>query len=171
MAHHDVLMTVRRLQERLSTLDGVVVRILECSLNCTAKHTEMPILINGHPRMRHDCVDGELSRRLRPASLLRWDAPAAIFNAGRCAHPSVDETLDVAPAAKMTHDGYYPHGFVGHNVTSAGIGWVLKRVGNGSAVEHLATMRGHSISAFRARITMQKWLIVGPLNRARQAVS
>lgn len=117
---------VAQLQKRLATHDGVALRILECSLNCTSKHTEMPIFVNGHPRMREQCVDGELSRRLRPASLLRWDVPAVIFNAGRCTHPTNDERVLSVPV--MTQDGYYPHGFVGHNVTSAGVGWIFRPV-------------------------------------------
>jgi len=144
----EVTRTVERLQGRLLLPDGVALRILECSLNCTAKHTEMPKMVDGHPRMQETCVDGELSRRLRPASLLRWDVPAVIFNAGRCTFPTQDEQAQFPSVREMTQDGYYPHGFVGHNVTSAGLGWVFRPV----ALRKRGGAFGHDAWTFNFRL-------------------
>ena len=73
-----------------------------------------------------ECIELELSRRNVPASLLRWDVPIAIFNGGRCVSPATHERSLYAPeVTTITNDGYITEGFVGHNVTASGIGWVL----------------------------------------------
>ena len=143
---------VRGLQQRLAHRDGVAIRIFECSMNCTAKQTERPQMIHGHARMRPECVKVELARRGRPASLLRWDVPAVIFNAGRCTSAANDEMERFPPASVMTNDGYYPHGFVGHNVTGSGVGWIFRPV----AKRRRGGAFGHDAWTFNYRLSGTK---------------
>ena len=73
-----------------------------------------------------DCIEVEMKRKDRPASMLRWDLPMAIFNGGRCVSPAPYERAQHMPeVAAITADGFITSGFVGHNVTASGIGWVL----------------------------------------------
>lgn len=82
------------------------------------------------------CVHKEVRHgNRRPASLLRWDTPAALYAGGRCVnpagaesslypHPRAEDTAGDARAQQDRH-GWRRHGFSGHNVTQAGIGWVF----------------------------------------------
>lgn len=138
------------LQNRLLQQDGVVIRVFECSINCTAKLDEKPTIIGGFPHMQENCAQLELARRLRPASLLRWDLPAAIFNAGRCVVPSQSELAEfVNDPTKITRDGYYPWGYAGHNVTSAGVGWVFGDI----PLKKRAGAFGHDAWTFNFRLS------------------
>ena len=120
--------------------EGVAVRLLECSMTCMSKWKGGRFWQGAEMRRRggvvryqisdKDCVSPEMSRDLGPASLLRWDLPNAIFNGGRCVSPAPYERVDfpAVPAhfkSSVTPDGYMVNGFVGHNVTSAGVGWIF----------------------------------------------
>lgn len=163
---------VHDLQQRLNQSGGVALRVFECSLNCTAKHTEMPKMVDGFPRVRvDDCIGVELVRRNRPASLLRWDVPAVIFNAGRCTSPARDEVDQFPPAAVMTKDGYYPHGFVGHNVTGAGIGWVFRNLAKrkrGGAFGHDAWTFNYRLSGTKHHAKMADRDALEPCRNGKQ---
>ena len=110
---------------------GVVLRLWECSLaGCLGKVDEP-----GGNAFLQQCIKHEVAygggAQSPPASLLRWDLPAAIFAGGRCVRPvgsewelykepQVDDKLQ-----RMDRDGWQPDGFVGHSVTQMGVGWVL----------------------------------------------
>ena len=120
---------VRALNERWAN-SGVAVRLLECSMSCT-NHLGWDVKKGrgGALRMQvseRDCIEVEMKRKDRPASMLRWDLPMAIFNGGRCVSPAPYERAQHMPeVAAITADGFITSGFVGHNVTASGIGWVL----------------------------------------------
>ena len=111
---------------------GVVLRLWECSLvGClsggNSRAAVDPFLQNC---VRHETHYGGVQSP--PASLLRWDVPAAIFAGGRCVQPAGTEwelypqpAANADPLQRMDRDGWQPTGFVGHNATSMGVGWVL----------------------------------------------
>ena len=123
---------------------GVVLRLWECSLaGCLGDAHEL-----GGNAFLQSCIRHELDYAIRgygggaqspPASLLRWDVPAAIFAGGRCVEPVHSEWSLYPkpqvhdPLLRMDRDGWQRLGFVGHNVTQMGVGWVLGE---------LATQRG-----------------------------
>ena len=123
--------------------EGVAVRLLECSMTCMSKWKGGRFWQGAEMRRRggvvryqisdKDCISPEMSREFGPASMLRWDLPNAIFNGGRCVSPAPYERSDfpAVPArykSSVTPDGYMVNGFVGHNVTSAGVGWIFGNV-------------------------------------------
>lgn len=125
----DVQQTTRSLNEQWAN-GGVAVRLLECSMGCT-NHLSWDFKKGrgGALRMHvseRECIELEMKRRDRPASVLRWDLPLAIFNGGRCVSPApYERTQHLPEATAITTDGFITNGFIGHNVTSSGIGWVL----------------------------------------------
>jgi hypothetical protein len=153
-----VLATVRDLNERWSKPGGVAVRLLECSLQCmTRMHGEKAYGLKMSRRggvLRYsisesECVEEELARKLKPASLLRWDLPNAIFNGGRCVSPAWYERSRFPDASKMTPDGYLVKGFLGHNVSATGVGWVFGDIAQhkrGGAFGHDAWTSNYLIS-------------------------
>ena len=107
------------------------MRLWECSLaGCVGKSQDYV----GDPFMQR-CVQHEVryggGAQSPPASLLRWDVPAAIFAGGRCTEPAGTEwqlypkPVVRDPLQRMDRDGWQPSGFVGHNVTQMGVGFVL----------------------------------------------
>ena len=126
---------VARLNNRWIGDEGLVVRLFECSMACTNTGVDAKgkprgfasrkrggvLLTKVHERK---CLETELARRNRPASLLRWDLPLAVFNGGRCVNPASYERGTWPEETNVTDDGFITQGFVGHNVTAAGIGWV-----------------------------------------------
>ncbi len=130
-------MTIR---QQFASRAGVVMRLWECSLTGCVGRGDEP---NG---FFEECVRREVTsaakistRSLpsRPASFLRWDLPAALFLGGRCVSPTVLERA-LLPAAAIRADelgtgliepidafGWRLEGFSGHNVTQAGVGFVL----------------------------------------------
>lgn len=115
---------------------GVVVRLFECSLVGCLAPSAPDVLFER-------CVRNEMDIGLetaRPASMLRWDLPAALFIGGRCTSPTSVEshlfpkTRDALARNslrwKLAPDssGWRTSGFSGHNVTQAGVGWLLSDV-------------------------------------------
>ena len=131
----------------------------------------MPQFVDGHPRMRPECVTIELARRNRPASLLRWDLPTAIFNAGRCTIPAHNEkTRFPIVASKMTDDGYYPWGFTGHEVVQTGVGWIFHPVAKrkrGGGFGHDAWTFNYKLSGTKNNARMADRLPLEPCRVAR----
>jgi hypothetical protein len=126
----DVRSAVRTLNERWSGEDGIALRLLECSMACTnTLGVDVKKVRGGALRTRiseKECIEVELARRNRPASVLRWDLPLAIFNGGRCVSRAAFERHGHLPeSTTVDTDGFVTKGFVGHNVTASGIGWVL----------------------------------------------
>eukprot|EP00966_Prymnesium_polylepis_P201009 4657884-Prymnesium_polylepis.1 len=138
--------TVAALRQRFSD-GGLLLRVWECSLDCSndgrPEDAGEAGLVRWENLMRErvskKCVVEEMERRMRPASFLRWDVPAALFNAGRCASPSAKEKTLFPDASSAEIDGYNSRGFIGHNVTSMGLGWIfhdLARSKRGGAFGH-----------------------------------
>lgn len=134
--YHASTHAVAELRRRFLDARGVVLRIWECSLAGCLGSGDDP---NGNAFLEQ-CVLREMctqracatrSKALgRPASYLRWDVPAAIFAGGRCTSPSEFEAHLYPPphtneSALQDADGWRREGFSGHNVTQAGVGWIL----------------------------------------------
>ena len=117
--------TVDRLRSRFWSSSGVIMRVWECSLaGCAAHYKEATTRA-----FIKRCARRELEtlRTLkRPASMLRWDVPAALYAGGRCVNPAASEDPlyprvvleDDARGLQDSH-GWRRHGFSGHNVTQA----------------------------------------------------
>ena len=158
---------VSELRRRFLGSSGVVMRIWECSLaGCVGRGDDEPnpffercVRAEVNPGTVGRASNGPLtgSRATRPASVLRWDVPAALFKGGRCTDPALVEKARypaVFPTEKeieqrrrwTTHPeeaeldallqktentdrfGWRRQGFSGHNVTHAAVGWVLADV-------------------------------------------
>lgn len=123
--------TVDRLRSRFWSSSGVIMRVWECSLaGCAAHYKEATTRA-----FIKRCARRELEtlRTLkRPASMLRWDVPAALYAGGRCVNPAASEDPlyprvvleDDARGLQDSH-GWRRHGFSGHNVTQAAIGLIF----------------------------------------------
>ena len=122
-------------RKRYLSQRGVVMRLWECSLAGCVGRGDDP----GGNQWIERCVLHELQTSIsgqqgfaRPASFLRWDAPAAIFAGGRCTSPAghewqlYPEAASDADEQRQDHDGWQREGFVGSNATIMGIGWVLR---------------------------------------------
>ena len=150
--------SVRELNERWTRNKGVSVRLFECSLACMSRMVGTKVHglkssrrggVVRYEISENECIDKELARRLKPATLLRWDLPNAVFNAGRCVTPAFYERGRYPDAQKMTPDGYIVKGFIGHNVSAMGVGWVFGDVAEhkrGGAFGHDAWTSNHLIS-------------------------
>ena len=68
---------------------------------------------------------GRSSRTTRPASLLRWDVPAALFAGGRCTSPVAEELSYHSRHLHNNQTTLVRDGFFGHNVSQTGVGWIL----------------------------------------------
>lgn len=171
-------------RQRFLGKQGVVMRLWECSLaGCLGRvknHANSPFL--------QECVHHELQfgggAQSPPASLLRWDVPAAIFAGGRCTEPAGTEwalypkPLLSDPLQRMDFDGWQPSGFAGHNVTQMGVGWVLHdlpRPRREAAFAHDAwtasshksgTWAGAAIQSCPKQINATRWQPTGPGGRA-----
>lgn len=110
--------------------------------------------------MQH-CIHHEVSygggAHAPPASLLRWDIPAAIFAGGRCVRPVGRERNiypkpnlnPLNPLERQDDDGWQLDGFVGHGVSRMGVGWVLDDIpqeNRGAAFPHDAWTAAYSKS-------------------------
>lgn len=106
---------------------GVIMRLWECSLP-ECMQTDGFKAENGGSAIA-SCAWREARRRNQPASLLRWDLPAAIFNGGRCTQPSQAEQgksqTGSADPNVMDKNGFRVNGYTGHNVSASGIGWLF----------------------------------------------
>lgn len=69
---------LEEMQSRFVQRRGVALRVLDCSLPCQADQT-WSVGAHGAP-----CIVHELSRKLAPASVIRWDLPVSLFHGGRC---------------------------------------------------------------------------------------
>ena len=172
-------------RQRFLGTRGVVLRLWECSLvGCFGggnRHSPVddPFLQNC---VRHEVRYG--AAQSPPASLLRWDVPAAIFAGGRCVEPAGTEwelyprpAANADPLQRMDRDGWQPSGFVGHNATHMGVGWVLgdlPRVQREAAFAHDAwtasshksgTWEGASIAACQKQPNATRWQPTGPGGR------
>jgi hypothetical protein len=88
---------------------GIILRLWECSLpecmqtdNFDSKRS---------PESISACARRETHRRFQPASLLRWDLPAAIFNGGRCTRPSASERANAPDKGPRDPDRMDENGF------------------------------------------------------------
>ena len=115
------------------------MRLWECSLAACIGRGDDP---QGNSYVQN-CVHDEVKTKDaglgfgRPASLLRFDLPAAIFAGGRCVSPAnfewesfpkpvLNGLLDENGWQRVQDDnGYQREGFVGHNTTQMGVGWIL----------------------------------------------
>ena len=114
-----------------------MIRVWECSLAGCLGRGDDP---HGNAFLDR-CVGRELAvggvgrqgrvTNARPASMLRWDVPAAIYAGGRCTNPAGHEwdkwppAVQSVPGATQDEHGWQREGFSGHNVTQMGVGWVL----------------------------------------------
>ena len=119
------------------------MRLWECSLaGCIADVNNSAAASSFAERcVRQEVSSGnpkQGSKATRPASLLRRDLPAALFNGGRCTSPTVSErplypplpaSLESDPLGRETLQpdvhGFRREGFSGHRVTQSGVGWIL----------------------------------------------
>ncbi len=157
-------MAVDELRSRfLRKGDGVVIRLWECTLGLCLGHAVKPNNVDpaANPRkFLEECSAREHARASRPASVLRWDLPAALFVNGRCTDPAtigVDRRVDSPVQRIVNHDGYVTTGFTGHNVTGAGVGMIfgpLKRRRRIAAFGHDAWTFTHKKSGTNRKAAM-----------------
>lgn len=153
-----IVSAVRKLNERWASGGGIALRVLECSIPCTASHlVKFGDLVRGreggfrYSVSEKDCIAVEFGRKARPASLLRWDLPKAIFNSGRCVNPAPYEHSRFPHVSVITDYGYFDRGFIGHDVSAAGIGWVL-----GGPFRRRGGAFGHDAWTFNYRLSGTK---------------
>ena len=100
--------------QALNSEFGVAVRVWECAVTLAGLRT---------PQQVFSCVHSELeSRSPRPASLLRWNAPLALYGGGRMRQASASEV------AREPHRAGELCGCSGDSVASTFVGWVYRRV-------------------------------------------
>ena len=100
--------------QALNSEFGVAVRVWECAVTLAGLRTQQQVF---------SCVSSELeSRSPRPASLLRWNAPLALYGGGRMRQASASEV------AREPHRAGELCGCSGDSVASTFVGWVYRRV-------------------------------------------
>ena len=171
-----VAAALNELNGRWARPEGVIVRLLECSMPCMNAmqgqlnvHGLDTVRRNGvlrHQISERTCIAPEMSRKMRPASLLRWDLPNAIFNGGRCVDPTPYEEPDgrgiwhTPHTSKISVDGFLTKGFSGHNVTSTGVGWVfgdsISETKRGGAFGHDAWTSNFKVSGTNGKFKYYK---------------
>ena len=121
---------VAQVQRGFLAKHGVLMRMWECSLaGCVGRADD------AHNPFFDRCVRTETARSKLPASMLRWDVPAALFIGGRCTEPTAAESGlypdSGVSAGNSLHVelpdayGWRRRGFSGHNVTQSAVGWIL----------------------------------------------